>query len=342
LGIGAITGSGCGGAPGFILDALKAGLGDVHTILYSWALADLKAMVPDPDSKKPDMYVDEKSGKELSRKRMTWAATKTSLVAQGIANYGLGRDDFTRRLGVRTASVSVPQTKDGSSIDFGDKGYSSDDLGGKKLRGQPTGSGLNKPLRDKSIRDLFAAAKAKNPGVLGSIKMAAAKADHGVRSIPSDQENPWSSLKKRVQQSGIERSKFNHELSRVLIGLGKTEDEINNLIANFKDETIEGIISIMEESGTVPKTKKAAPKALPVPRAKVQPATVQPAVAPTGLSPLSKFRKKSTETPEEPVAGPSGTSLSNTGPLDPKVDWVTFRSLPINERASYLRSRLKN
>jgi hypothetical protein len=333
-------GSGCGGAPGFIINALKTGLGDVHAILYSWALADLRAMVPDP--KKPDdIYLDEKSGKELSRKRMTWAATKTSLVAQGIANYGLGQDNFSRRLGVRTANVSSPQTKDGSSIDFGDKGFSSDDLGGKKLRGQPTGSGLNKPLRDKSIRELFAAAKAKNPGVLGSIKTAAAKADSGVRSIPSDQENPWSSLKKRVQQSGIERSKFEHELSRVLSGLGKTEDEINNLIANFKDETIESIISIMEESGTAPKIKKAAPKALPVPRAQVQPAG-----APTGLSPLSKFRKKSTETPEEPVAGTglsasSGVSLSNTSPLDQKVDWVTFRSLPINERASYLRSRLK-
>lgn len=319
LGGGAKTGSGCGGAPGFILDAMKQALADIHEIIYSEAMDDLLAMEPkDPEA---DSFEVE-PGKFISMSRTKWALGKTSNIAGSAGLYNLGYENYSRRLGVQNRVLNAPEGGEGrgsGDVQFSDKGFDTGDAPAKR-RGKPTGAGLNKDLRNQAIRDVFL----QSPEAKRALEVAAAKAKAEVGSIQTNKEDPYASLEQKVVQAGRSRADFEVELRRVLKGLGKSDEEAQNIINQFKDESIDSIMNILRRSLAT----QAKVKPTPVVR---QVKAAIPATAGTQPSPLLARLKQKRSSQDQP-------------PLekDPKVDWVKFNGLSINERISYLKGKLRS
>jgi len=322
-------GKGCGGAPGFVIEVLENSVRDVHELLYSQALNSLLQMLPDPRKIKKT-----EDGEEQDSTRMSWAAGKTSNVAQNLTGFELpGGGTYTRRKGVQNRMLSGGQGSEGETPDFDDKGYGAET---KRGRGLPTGSGLNKESRRQRIIGMFSNLNL-NPAQVQDIVQAAthAKADssRAISSVASDLENPLETLKKRVRASKLKRDEFDGYLVSLLLKFGKSQDEADSIVVNLKDDTMEDVLKVMQSISSAP-TSVDSPSARPMPL----PAAKAKGGSQGGL--LGRIKSiKQTQLPQ--------TSLPPSAPLtdadkDPKVDWVRFKGLPIKERIEYLRHKLRD
>lgn len=322
---GVKSGTGCGGAPGFVLDVFLGSVPSVHEVLYDQALKSLLQMLPDPKK------VSLEDGIEVDRTRQSWAASKTSTLVQRVVGGLPGGGTYTRRKGVKNRVLSGVEDKDGHKPDFSDKGFASDTE--KRGRGQPLGSGLNKESRKqrtKSMLDRLNLSTQQMQDLVQAATHAKNATAQAIDSVPAVKEDPLATLKNKVRASQATREEFEGHLSKLLLGFGKSQDEVNDIIANFKDDTMEDVLKAISGMGVSPSaTRPAAPVKQPVaPKPKVG----SPGGLASKLQAIKQTRVPTSATPTQPTEPEK----------DPKVDWFRFNSLPLNERIEYLKSKLRS
>ncbi len=317
-----------GGAPAWLRRAAQKEISSMHSLVYNLALNDLGSEdlqhVEDPDE-----------SESFFNPRVSWAGTKVSAIMQRPYEFGLNLGEeaqsYTRRRGERGAT-SMAQDSQGKDIQFGSDQGGRDYIDTKRGRGDKAiDAKLSGEARADMVRKAVAMATDLKRQTQEAQSVPRPTAPLGTEKNLEEAKNRLSAIA-RVAKGEEQFIKDIEPILRNLI----PSDEVNALVKQWKDpESPSSRAAILQNIESILNIKGISSELQPK-RPPVASAPVAKPSAPQGGGLAAKLAaRKAQQQPDTQTPVPQDPSTLN-------VDWNLVKSLPIRERVSYLRFRLKN